>query len=76
MGKSGVLNLRSLSQISLVVAISAGLVACGSKGGGQKGIRSLGPDFVRAFNQGPNAEPFDASELRLTRTPKIEPFDP
>jgi hypothetical protein len=52
------------------------LAACDDDDSTSQGIETLGDDFVRAFNQDPNDEPLDASELTLTLTPTIEPFDP
>jgi len=74
-----------MSSKTLVLSLGLGLVAvlagCNDSGGGggvpaKKGIATLGADFVKAFNQAPNAEPFDAQDIKLTQTPGIEPFDP
>lgn len=59
---------------ALTTAVIIGLVACDTQS--STGIGSLGFDFVRAFNQEPNAEPLDASELTLALTPRKEPFNP
>lgn len=63
----------------LLVVGALALAACDDDDGNEmmsQGIDSLGSDFVRAFNQDPNDEPLDASDLTLTLTPTIEPFDP
>ena len=63
---------------ALLILVAGGLLlaACDDDGSTNKGcINSLGPDFVRAFNQDANDEPLDASELDLTLTPNAEPFD-
>jgi len=73
-----------MSSKTLVLSLGLGLIAvlagCNESGGGdvpaKKGIATLGADFVKAFNQAPNAEPFDAQDIKLTQTPGIEPFDP
>lgn len=68
--------------LSLGLGAVAILSGCnGSDGGGggvpaKMGIATLGADFVKAFNQAPNDEPFDAQAIKLTQTPRIEPFDP
>ena len=66
----------SLIKSALALAVMAFVVAACSGGSGPKGIATLGSDFLRAFNQGPNDTPLDASALKLTLTPTIEPFDP
>lgn len=71
-----------MTRTSLVLGLvtMAFLAGCnGSDGGGvpvKKGIATLGADFVKAFNQDRNDEPFDAQDIKLKQTPKIEPFDP
>ena len=62
--------LRYISLLGMTLA----LVACDTNRA--NGIDTLGPDFVRAFNQNPNDEPLDASELKLRLTPEREPFNP
>ena len=77
------MSIKTIS-LSLGLGAFAILSGCngsdGDGGGGgipaKKGIATLGQDFVKAFNQGPNDEPFDAEDIKLTMTPKIEPFDP
>ena len=70
----------SLRAPALLVVAALGLSACddnGNDGGSSAdGIDTLGGDFVQAFNQDPNDEPLDASDLDLTLTPSVEPFDP
>lgn len=61
---------QNLAYVSAAILF---LIACDSQ---SQGIASLGTDFVRAFQQERNAEPFDASELTLTLTPTREPFNP
>lgn len=60
----------------LLVAGALALAACDDDSSTAEGIETLGDDFVRAFRQDPNDQPLDASELDLTLTPAIEPFDP
>ena len=64
--------------VVLLVAGALALAACDDDTMAMmaQGIDSLGSDFVRAFNQDPNDTPLDASDLSLTLTPTIEPFDP
>ena len=67
----------------ILLAAALGLAACdssssdnGGGGGTPQGIDTLGTDFTRAFNLGPNDQPLDSSTLSLVATPLIEPFDP
>jgi hypothetical protein len=69
-------TLRLPRAVALLVVGALALAACDDDGSTAQGIDTLGDDFVRAFNQDPNDEPLDASELTLTLTPTIEPFDP
>jgi hypothetical protein len=62
--------LKSLTFISALALVAA----CDSNN--LRGIATLGPDFVGAFNQSPNDEPLDPSGLQLAQTPRAEPFNP
>jgi hypothetical protein len=64
-----------LKKITFLMFGAAFVVACDNNSA-NSGINSLGSDFVRAFNQDPNDEPLDASELTLAMTPTREPFNP
>lgn len=63
--------LKSLTLISTLLFVAA----CDSSNP-LRGIASLGPDFVRSFNQAPTDVPLDASALQLAMTPMAEPFNP
>jgi hypothetical protein len=69
-------TLRPPRAAVLLVVGALALAACDDDDSMAQGIETLGDDFERAFNQDPNDEPLDASELTLTLTPTIEPFDP
>lgn len=68
--------LRRPWRLALALAGALGLSACEEDSVIRQGIDSLGSGFVEAFEQGPNDTPVDASEVELTLTPGIEPFDP
>ena len=60
-----------------VLGVALVLAACDKGGSVTRGINSLGNDFVRVFNQDPNAEPVqDVQSLNLRMTPRLEPFNP
>jgi len=61
-----------LKNLTYIAAASGLLVACD----GLSGIGTLGSDFVMAFNQEPNDEPLDPSDLYLEIMPFAEPFNP
>ena len=61
---------KSLTYISIAMVV---LVACD---GPNRGIQTLGGDFVKAFFQSPNDEPLDPSNFRLAMQPQKEPFNP
>ena len=66
-----------LRAVLALVLGTAALAACDDDSNGTRGgIASLGSDFLRAFNQDPNDEPLDASDLELRLTPRLEPFNP
>lgn len=70
-------TLRLPRAVVLLVVGALALAACDDDDDATaQGIDTLGDDFVRAFNQDPNDEPLDASDIDLTLTPTIEPFDP
>lgn len=48
----------------MLLACMVILAACGS-GNNDRGIDSLGPLFVQAFNQGPNDAPLDITNANL-----------
>ncbi|OWU84697.1 hypothetical protein ATO6_10115 [Oceanicola sp. 22II-s10i] len=53
------------------------VAACDDGGSVSDGINSLGSDFLRVFNQDPNAEPVqNVQSLNLALTPMKEPFNP
>lgn len=76
MDRLDVKGARQIARGLAVLVLLGGLAACGSSASVRTGIQTLGADFVRAFNQSRNDVPLDASALKLTLTPTIEPFDP
>ncbi|MEO0911778.1 MAG: hypothetical protein AAFY59_02135 [Pseudomonadota bacterium] len=64
-----------LRPIPLLFAAAALVAACDGDGP-LSGINTLGQDFVRAFNQGPNDTPLDTDALTLRLTPRVTPFNP
>lgn len=62
---------KTLTCISVALVV---LAACDRP---NRGIQTLGSDFVKAFRQAPNDTTIlDPSKLRLVLTPRIEPFNP